>query len=82
MSAGLPNITGSASMKGHTGMVLNPVVSGSFKRGTKTYTACATTASQTSYDLVFDASLYNPEIYGNSETVTPLSQTTNFLIKY
>ena len=78
----MPNITGSASMKGHTGMVLNPVVSGSFKRGTKTYPACATTASQTSYDLVFDASLSNPEIYGNSETVTPLSQSTLLCMKY
>ena len=69
-------------MKGKTGMVLNPVVSGCFTRGTKTYTACATTASQTSYDLVFDASLSNPEIYGNSETVTPLSQSTLLCMKY
>ena len=69
-------------MKGKTGMVLNPVVSGCFKRSTKTYPACATTASQTSYDLVFDASLSNPEIYGNSETVTPLSQSTLLCMKY
>ena len=69
-------------MKGKTGMVLNPVVSGCFKRGTKTYPACATTDSQKSYDLAFDASLSNPEIYGNSETVTPMSLTTFMLIKY
>lgn len=69
-------------MKGKTGMVLNPVVSGCFKRGTETYSACATTDSQKSYDLAFDASLSNPEIYGNSETVTPLSQSTLLCMKY
>ena len=33
------------------------------------------------YNLDFDASLSNP-IYGNSDTVTPLSLSTKFFIKY
>ena len=32
--------------------------------------------------LIFDASLSNPEIYGNSSTVTPLSLSCVHIMKY
>ena len=77
MEAGLPNIEGKIknvwkAIETHEGC---------FKRESGTSNASALGRSASS-NVIFDASLYNPEIYGNSNTVTPKSLTTSLLIKY
>ena len=78
MSAGLPNITGKTDK-------IWKLDSGNVETGAIKTDATGKLkgagGTNNSYNLTFDASNSNT-IYGNSLTVTPLSYTTVFLIKY
>lgn len=49
--------------------------------GPATYVGVSTYFNATRSPLTFNASLSN-DIYGNSDTVTPLSQSTLYVVKY
>ena len=57
------------------------VVTAGVKTTQINYTANGTSAWGAQAFTGFDASLSNP-VYGNSDTVTPLSLSTKFFIKY
>lgn len=82
--AGLPNINGEANAQnngyGFIHIYDNNSVTGCFKAGTSQNSTWAGT-NRVGYSLGFDASLASP-IYGNSDTVTPLSTATQFFIKF
>ena len=77
MEAGLPNITGKC---GFLGLTSYSTIGGAFTK-TETSATGAFTAGDTKSLGVFDASRSNTT-YGSSETVTPLSLSTKFFIKY
>ena len=78
--AGIPNIEGSVgnyytALEEKDGCFANTKI---VSKGS----GWMTNATNTSYiPIIFDASLSNP-IYGNSSTVTPLSLSSTFIIKY
>lgn len=76
VKAGLPNITGTL----HAANIWNYVGQGSFKLTTETGTYPLGSGRYTS-TVQFDASL-SSSIYGSSNAVTPLSQSTLMLLKY
>ena len=77
----MPNITGSTQfLKFGTGQGTNGAIKTSLKAQKKDATSQGKYWAESTF--VFDASLANPEIYGNSETVTPLSQSTLLCMKY
>lgn len=81
IDAGLPNITGSTSfLKFGTGQGTNGAIKTSLKAQKKDATSPGKYWAESNF--VFDASLLNPEIYGDSDTVIPKSLTTFILMKY
>lgn len=77
IAEGLPNITGNASFSENGGFMQGSSESstyGAFARGTKTGMGIVANATISGYMLELDASRSNP-IYGNSEHVTPETNT-------
>ena len=77
LSAGLPNITGSAGSGNSTGGYRSPT--GAFTSNGSCYSADARFQSPNVY-MKFDASLSN-SIYGKSTTVQPPARVVRFLIR-
>ena len=77
LSAGLPNITGSAGSGNSTGGYRSPT--GAFTSNGSCYSANARFQSPNVY-MKFDASLSN-SIYGKSMTVQPPARVVRFLIR-
>lgn len=85
VSAGLPNIMANWNRASDRNLIgRDDNLTGAFiKTQIGTYkTFGDSNGSYSGGDLTLDASLYNPEIYGKSNTVTPKSLTTLLLIKY
>ena len=81
--AGLPNITGETGISNSKGVPYDAPLSGSFTFGSSIGSkkvAGDSSNSYSSYLLGFDASLSNP-IYGNSDTVRPLSISAAWCIQ-
>ena len=78
MVAGLPNITGSTRLYSYPA---EEVDTGALYREDGAGYVDNSIGQGKFYRVNFDASLSNP-IYGNSDTVTPLSLSTKFFIKY
>lgn len=85
ISAGLPNITGSLENGTSEPMIHMSNISSlgalSIAFGTKKNLSYTPVSAACPDAIIFNAS-ESDTIYGNSETVTPLSQKTNFIIKY
>ena len=81
MDAGLPNITGSID-RGLCVISSRTATLGAFVRKYVSHNYAASGKGGAGCYLDFDASLSNPGIYGNSGTVTPLSQSTLYILKY
>ena len=79
IAAGLPNITGNAD-SGATKAEYN-VFSGAFKASGNAKPNISGNSPWQYYGLGLDASLLN-SVYGKSTTVTPLSTSTLYVIKY
>ena len=77
MEESLPNITGKC---GFLGLTSYDVIGGAFTK-TNTSATGAFTAGDTKSVGAFDASRSNTT-YGNSTTVTPLSESCLFYIRY
>lgn len=83
-SAGLPNITGSATFRNwQTGNHIVANSNGAFQReaGTENATIQSNTTQQAQDIVSFDASR-SSAIYGNSTTVQPPALTMRYIIKY
>lgn len=81
MEAGLPNITGSSSPFDTSGFLYDSgdTIGAFYKGAQKSY--ITNVGPHLAYNLGFDASL-SSSIYGSSNTVTPLSESTLILMKY
>lgn len=80
MEAGLPNIAGSVD-RGLCVISSRTATLGAFVRKYVTHNYAASGKGGAGCYLDFDAYRSN-STYGNSETVTPLSQSTLYILKY
>lgn len=84
IGAGLPNITGAWQGTLHTEGAGSSGFEGAITPGSysRAYSyAAISSATSKNNKKILDASLSN-SIYGSSETVSPLSQSTLYLVKY
>lgn len=82
--AGLPNITGNIGRDSTISMYATSATNGAFKvKDAGSYKGIngSTNLSNFGVNASFDASRSNP-IYGSSVTVTPLSKSTLYILKY
>ena len=82
VGAGLPNITGTAqTAPGRANYVANGALAAYATQNATNVYGVGSQVTSTQYGISFDASRSNTT-YGNSTTVTPLSLSTKFFIKY
>ena len=80
IEVGLPNIVGNMD-KGFDSIKSRTATLGAFQRTHVSHSYGGSGSGASGYYLGFNASLSN-STYGNSETVTPLSQSTLYILKY